>query len=238
MSPEPNPRAQDLLQRAVDGRTSPTERQELEGLLRGSAQAREELGDYRELVDALQNAAQPPVPDLVPALRRRIQQTGIRPAKHKARTPRWLLTSGWGLVAAGLLAVVVFHHPDPATNFASGAMGSLAARSWPVVAQAEAPAAAITVRRNGSACFVEAQIHTSTPGAVTIRWNPGRFSLLSLQPAQPASPVQAGPGELSVQGPFVGSLGLVLNRRDGVGGDPIVVAQDGAERVKVTIPEK
>ena len=238
MSPELNPRAQDLLQRAVDGRTSPAEHQELEGLLRGSAQARQELGEIRELVDELEHAAQPAVPDLFPALRHRLQQAGTRPAKSRPRAPRWLLASSWGLVAAGLLAVVVFHHPDPAPGFASGAMGSLAARSWQVVAQAETPAAAITVRRNGSACFVEARIHASGPGTLTLRWDPARFSLLNLQPAQPPAPVQAGPGELKVQSPVTGSLGVILARRDGPGGDPIVVAQDGAERVKVTIPEK
>jgi len=238
MPPELTPRAQDLLQRAVDGRTSPAERQELEGLLRGSAQAREELGELRELVDALQTAAQPPAPDLVSAVQQRIHQASLRPARTRARAPRWLLASSWGLIAAGLLAVVLLHHPDPSASLASGTMGGLPYRNWPVVAQAEAPSAAVTVRRNGGTCFVEARIQAAGPGPVTIRWDPGQFSLLNLQPAQPPAPVQAGPGELAFQGPYHGALGAVLARREGTGPADIVVAQDGADRVKVTIPEK
>ena len=238
MSPELTPRAQDLLHRAVDGRTTPAERQELEGLLRGSAQAREELGELRELVDALQSAAQPPVPDLGPAVQRRIHQTGIRPFSVKPRAPRWLLASGWGLAAAGLLAVVLFHHAEGSANLASGAMGALPFRSWPVVARTEAPAAAITVRQNGRACFVEARIQAAGPGPVTVRWDPGRFSLFSMQPAQPPTQVQTGPGEMTVQGPFTGTLGVILARRDGTGGDQIMVDRNGADPVNVTIPEK
>lgn len=246
----------ELIHLVVDGTASVAQAQELEQILKNSAEARDALASLGATVRALDAL---PLMEAPPGLKEKIlestQGSSGAPARVLPfRRRRWILGAAWGTAAAALVAYAVISHssgtPDRSpAPLAAGAMVDLdnqtGAQNWPLVSQMvaqnpeddpEGAPAALTVRRSGDRILLQTDLRVGRAKPMLLKWDAKKFALLEPQSGQGHPPMGAESGAIVISPETVGPISLLLSPREGATGSGVVsLNQEGREIIQTTI---
>ena len=141
-----NPSTIELIQLAIDGEATPSQRAELESILAASPEARDYFDSIDRVAKTIGNAPRvEPSPsirdDVMSALRNRTA-TVVSMNQHRTRR-RHLLAYGWAAAAAAVILVALYplvsgRKAEIIPSQAGATMAAMSADSWPLVARVSA----------------------------------------------------------------------------------------------------
>lgn len=238
----------ELIHLVVDGAASAAQTQELEQILKGSAEARDALESLRTTVRALDAL---PMMEAPPDLKEKILEDargrfGASTRVIPFRRRRWILGAAWGTAAAALLAYAVVSRgsgtPDRSSApLAAGAMVDPDTRTWPLVSQIvaqdpEGAPASLTVRRNGEHILLQMDLRVGRAKSLLLKWDTEKFVLLETQPGEAYLPTGTESGAVVIPPEMIGPISLLLSPREGATGSGVVsLDQEGREIIQTTI---
>jgi len=241
-----NERVMGLMQRAVDGEASDSERAEISETTRDSAEASTTYEELKALVEELESQPLAAAPDLKPEVLSRIRGSMDRGAgqtrsrvtilryQRKRQMARLYAVAALIVLAISLYPILKSQTSPIDSSQAAGTMAPLQVNEWPVTNRARSGLSTLTVRRKGDQLAVEVKVDKSG-GVVSIPLDPGQLRVVALPRGAGNGRPAVRSGGIEYSNPAEGRSTFVFRKLHPTETAKIIVLVDGKELLHTSV---
>jgi hypothetical protein len=220
---------QDLLNREIDGQTSPEESNRLRVILASSGEAREAFEGLQQMEREMSvlKAMEPP-PSLKPAIMRSVEASAARPLRRTRRTSanawKFGVTFCGGLVA-GILVFIIFASPGQTPHISDSELtGTIAKQDFApglnlcqkLDINDSSVSGGVESRGGNGLCLVHLDLRTAPEATVKVRFDPAAVRIAAIRPSnQTRTGFFIREREIVFTGAITGPLDIVFSARNG-----------------------